>query len=144
MYIAQQTYISKTSSIIYRGPRRKPVHTIQAQKEEHANMIPEVPTSRILLVLTTLVAVVTLISSWVPQVAGSPLPPVEFEHRRTVCSTELTDLIQRICASGTLSHGDIYQNSFGKRRKRDSLNVADRCCRSGGCTFSELLKYCRD
>ncbi|XP_016938813.1 probable insulin-like peptide 6 [Drosophila suzukii] len=103
-------------------------------------MIPEVPTSRILLVLATLVAVMALISSWVPQVAGSPIAPAEWgkEQRRKMCSTELSDLIQEICASqGTVAHGD------GKRRKRDVQNVADQCCKQGGCTFWELMQFCK-
>ncbi|XP_017114292.1 probable insulin-like peptide 6 [Drosophila elegans] len=107
-------------------------------------MIPEVPTSRILLVLANLIAVLVLISSWVPQVASSPLAPVDYEQRRVMCSTNLSEFIQGICESGTVSYGDRFPNSFGKRRKRDVQYVADQCCKPGGCTYTELLKYCKE
>ncbi|XP_016982506.1 probable insulin-like peptide 6 [Drosophila rhopaloa] len=106
-------------------------------------MIPEVPTSRILLVLATLIAVVALISSWVPQVAGSPLAPADTEQRRMICSSNLSNWIQEICELGTLSHGDVHPNSFEKRRKRDAQYAADQCCKSGGCTYVHLLQYCK-
>ncbi|EDV45615.1 probable insulin-like peptide 6 [Drosophila erecta] len=106
-------------------------------------MIPEVATTKVLLVLATVLAVAALISSWVPQVAGSPLAPVEYEQRRTICSNGLSDLIQKICVGGTVALGDVFPNSFGKRRKRDMPNVTDLCCKPGGCTYRELLQYCK-
>ncbi|XP_039233706.1 probable insulin-like peptide 6 [Drosophila yakuba] len=106
-------------------------------------MIPEVATTKVLLVLTTVLAVAALISSWVPQVAGGPVPPAEYEQRRTMCSTGLSDVIQKICVGGTVALGDVFPNSFGKRRKRDMPNVTDLCCKPGGCTYRELLQYCK-
>ncbi|XP_016995779.1 probable insulin-like peptide 6 [Drosophila takahashii] len=105
-------------------------------------MIPEVPASKILVVLATLVAVVTLISSWVPQVAGSPVGPTDSgnEQRRMLCSSQLTDVIQDICKFGTMPHYTAYPS--GKRRKRTAQNVADLCCKPGGCSYMDLRNYC--
>ncbi|KAH8362181.1 hypothetical protein KR084_008032 [Drosophila pseudotakahashii] len=110
-------------------------------------MIPEVPASKILVVLATLVAVVAVISSWVPQVAGSPLAPTDSgnEQRRMLCSSQLTDVIQDICKFGTMPHYTGYRKSIflsGKRRKRNAQNVADLCCKPGGCSYTDLRNYC--
>nr|CBY85570.1 insulin-like peptide 6 [Drosophila simulans] len=107
-------------------------------------MVLKVPTSKVLLVLATLFAVPALIGSWVPQVAASPLAPTEYEQRRMMCSTGLSDVIQKICVSGTVALGDVFRKcDFGKRRKRDLQSVTDLCCKSGGCTYRELLQYCK-
>ncbi|XP_043658313.1 probable insulin-like peptide 6 [Drosophila teissieri] len=106
-------------------------------------MIPEVATTKVLLVLTTVLAVATLISSWVPQVAAGPLPPADYEQKRMMCSNGLSEVIQRICVGGTVALGDNFPNSFGKRRKRDMPSVTDLCCKPGGCSYRDLLNYCK-
>ncbi|XP_017064234.1 probable insulin-like peptide 6 isoform X2 [Drosophila eugracilis] len=108
-------------------------------------MIPEVPSSKILLVLATIVAVVALISSWVPQVTAVPLAPTDHDQKRVMCSSNLSYVIQEICAAvGTIGHGDLYTTSSEKRRKRDMQNVASTCCKQGGCSYSQLRQYCRE
>lgn len=72
-------------------------------------MVLKVPTSKVLLVLATLFAVAAMISSWMPQVAASPLAPTEYEQRRMMCSTGLSDVIQKICVSGTVALGDVFR-----------------------------------
>ncbi|KAH8342962.1 probable insulin-like peptide 6 [Drosophila kikkawai] len=107
-------------------------------------MIPAVPTSRLLLLLTTIIAVLALMGScWVPQVGAIPVtsPDADDQEARHICSTNLGDLIQQMCEGRTNSYRDLYPNSFGKRRKRESLEIADRCCKSS-CNYREILQFC--
>ncbi|KAH8385255.1 probable insulin-like peptide 6 [Drosophila serrata] len=107
-------------------------------------MIPTVPTSRLLLLLTTIIAILALMGScWLPQVDAVPVPSpnASDEIPRRICSTTLGDFIQRMCNGKTHSYRDQYPDSFGKRRKRESLSIVDRCCKNP-CNHREILQFC--
>ncbi|KAH8235654.1 hypothetical protein KR032_004817 [Drosophila birchii] len=133
-------------------------------------MIPAVPTSRLMLLLTTIIAVLALMGTcWMPQVGAIPVfsPDVGDPIPRRICSTALSDFIQQMCQGRTASYRDLYRewwmpvsisikpnsliiflyidlstaNIFGRRRKRESHEIADRCCKTA-CQYRELLQFC--
>ncbi|XP_030568275.1 probable insulin-like peptide 6 [Drosophila novamexicana] len=111
-------------------------------------MICSLPSSTFL----PLLAAVVCLAFGLSLVAGTPIAftpeDLEIKHR---CSKDLAETINFICQGRTVSLGQLYPQSFGKRSKRFAADdtfyrplqngpIHECCLRA--CGYPEIRQYC--